>query len=45
MRLGATVLAGMLLQAANTDKTLPREPLPTEEKPTDPFKYPDSRDR
>jgi len=45
MRQGATVLAGMLLQAANTDKTLPREPLPTEEKPTNPFKYPDSRDR
>ena len=45
IRQGATVLAGMLLQAANSDKTLPREPLPTEEKPTNPFKYPDPRER
>jgi hypothetical protein len=45
MRQGATVLAGMLLQAANSDKTLPREPLPTAERPTNPFKYPDPRER
>jgi Zn-dependent M28 family amino/carboxypeptidase len=43
IRQGATVLAGMLLQAANSDKTLPREPLPTEERPTNPFKYQDPR--
>lgn len=37
----AVVMAGMLLAAANSDKELPRPPLPT---PTDPFKYvyPDS---
>lgn len=41
MRQGATVLAGVLLQAANSDKTLPREAIPTGENPTDPFKYKD----
>jgi len=41
MRQGATVLAGVLLQAANSDEVLPREPLPTEQQPTDPFKYHD----
>ncbi|HEY1124534.1 MAG TPA: M20/M25/M40 family metallo-hydrolase [Sphingobium sp.] len=41
MRQGATVLAGVLLQAANSDKELPREALPTGEALTDPFKYRD----
>jgi carboxypeptidase Q len=44
IRQGATVLAGMLPQAANSDKTLPREPLPTEERRTNPFKYRDPRE-
>jgi carboxypeptidase Q len=44
MRQGATVLAGVLLQAADSDKTLPHEPIPTEEQPTDPFKYADPAD-
>ncbi len=41
MRQGSVVLAGMLLQAANSAKTLPRMPLPTQGTPTDPFKYDD----
>ncbi|MGF7149058.1 hypothetical protein FHS96_002700 [Sphingomonas zeicaulis] len=41
MRQGSVVLAGMLLQAANSAKTLPRMPLPTRNVPTDPFKYQD----
>ncbi len=41
MRQGATVLAGMLLQAANSDKTLPHRAIPTGEEATDPFKYND----
>jgi hypothetical protein len=41
MRQGAVVLAGVLLQAANSDKALPREPLPSGEVVTDPFKYED----
>jgi carboxypeptidase Q len=41
MRQGAVVLAGMLLQAANSDKTLPRMPLPTQPAVSDPFKYED----
>jgi hypothetical protein len=39
MRQASVVLAGMLLQAANSDKELPRMPLPTQPLPTDPFKY------
>ena len=39
MRQGATVLAGVLLRAANADKALPRPPLPTEPAVTDPFAY------
>lgn len=31
----------MLLQAANSDKELPRGPLPTRPDPTDPFKVTD----
>ena len=44
MRQGSVVLAGMLLQAANSAKTLPRMPLPTQGTPTDPFKYDDPAD-
>jgi carboxypeptidase Q len=44
MRQGAVVLAGMLLQSANSTKTLPRMPLPTQPVPTDPFKYADPAD-
>ena len=39
LRQAAVVLAGLLLQAANSDKELPRPPLPTQPQPTDPFKY------
>lgn len=35
------MLAGMLLQAANADKPLPRGPLPQQPKVTDPFAYAD----
>jgi len=41
LRQAATVLAGMLLQAANSAQELPRPPLPTLPRPTDPFKVPD----
>jgi len=44
MRQGATVLAGMLLQAADSAKTLPRMPLPGKPAVTDPFKYDDPAD-
>ena len=45
LRQAAVVLAGVLLEAANSDKELPRPPLPTQPAPTDPFKYdyPDSQ--
>jgi hypothetical protein len=39
MRQASTVLAGVLVSAANSDKTLPRPPLPTEPAVTDPFAY------
>lgn len=39
MRQAAVVMAGVLWQAANDDKTLPRQPLPTQPDATDPFKY------
>ena len=39
LRQASVVLAGMLLQAANSDKELPRAPLPTQPAVTDPFKY------
>lgn len=41
LRQAATVMAAMLLQAANSDKDLPRQPLPTRPVPTDPFKVTD----
>jgi hypothetical protein len=44
MRQASVVLAGMLLQAANSAKTLPRMPLPTQPPASDPFKYDDPAD-
>ncbi|MBJ6122139.1 M20/M25/M40 family metallo-hydrolase [Sphingomonas mollis] len=44
MRQGATVLAGVLLAAADSDKVLPRPPLPTKPAVTDPFAYSDGDD-
>jgi hypothetical protein len=41
MRQASVILAGMLLQAANSDKELPRMPLPTQPDATDPFKVRD----
>jgi carboxypeptidase Q len=41
LRQAAVVLATVLLEAANTDKPLPRKMLPTQPLPTDPFGYPD----
>jgi hypothetical protein len=41
MRQASVVLAGVLLEAANSAKTLPRMPLPTKGTSTDPFKYSD----
>ena len=41
MRQAAVVLAGVLLEAANSDKELPRPPLPTQPSRTDPFAYQD----
>jgi Zn-dependent M28 family amino/carboxypeptidase len=39
LRQASVVMAGMLLAAANSDKELPRPPLPTQPSQTDPFKY------
>jgi carboxypeptidase Q len=44
MRQASVVLAGVLLAAANSAKTLPRMPLPTEGTSTSPFKYDDPDD-
>lgn len=41
MRQAAVIMAGMLWQAANSDKELPRAVLPTQPAPTDPFKVRD----
>ena len=41
MRQAAVVMAGMLWQAANSDKELPRAVLPAQPAPTDPFKVRD----
>jgi carboxypeptidase Q len=45
MRQMSTVLAGMLLEAANSQKTLPRMPVPTQAEATNPFKYEDPDDK
>ena len=42
MRQGATVLAGVLLSAANAERALPRPPVPTKPAVTDPFAYSDN---
>jgi len=39
LRQASVVLAGVLLEAADSDKELPRPPVPTQPLPTDPFKY------
>jgi hypothetical protein len=44
LRQASVVLAGILLQSANSAKTLPRMPLPTKGTPTKPFKYDDPDD-
>ena len=41
LRQAATVMAGMLIAAANSDKELPRMPIPTKPVDTDPFDYSD----
>ena len=41
MRQAAVIMAGMLWQAANSDKELPRAVLPSQPAPTDPFKVRD----
>jgi len=41
LRQAAVVLASLLLDAANSEKPLPRKVLPTQPKLTDPFHYPD----
>ncbi len=41
MRQAAVIMAGILWQAANSDKELPRAVLPTQPAPTDPFKVRD----
>ena len=41
LRQASVVLAGLLFEAANSAKTLPRMPLPTKGTPTSPFKYDD----
>jgi Zn-dependent M28 family amino/carboxypeptidase len=45
LRQASVVMAGMLLAAANSDKELPRPPLPSKPLPTDPFKYGYPKDR
>ncbi len=40
MRQNAVILASFLLNAANRDKPLPRMPVPTQPRPSDPFEYP-----
>ena len=41
LRQAATIMAAMLLQAADSDKDLPRQPLPSKPVPSDPFKVAD----
>ncbi|MFT3697847.1 MAG: M20/M25/M40 family metallo-hydrolase [Kofleriaceae bacterium] len=44
LRQASVVLAGVLFEAANSAKTLPHMPFPTEPVPTNPFKYDDPAD-
>ena len=39
LRLAAVALAGVLLEAANSPKELPRPPVPVQPTLSDPFKY------
>jgi hypothetical protein len=41
LRQAAVVLAAVLMDAANIDRSLPRKALPTQPRVTDPFHYPD----
>jgi carboxypeptidase Q len=41
LRQASVVMAGVLLASANSDKVLPRFPVPTQPAPFDPFKYQD----
>lgn len=41
MRQASVIIAGMLWEAANSDKELPRQPLPTQPAASDPFKVKD----
>ena len=44
LRQAAIILASLLLNAANSDKPLPRMPLPIAPRPSDPFEYPKDDD-
>jgi len=44
LRQAAVVLAGVLLEAANSPKTLPRMPVPTKPVPSNPYKYDEQDD-
>lgn len=44
LRQASVVLAGVLLQSANSVKVLPRMPLPTQTVPAEPFRYKDPDD-
>jgi len=44
LRQASVVLAGVLLQSANSARTLPRMPVPTQATPTQPFRYDDPGD-
>ena len=44
LRQASVVIAGLLLESANSAKVLPRMPLPTKGTPTNPFKYDDPGD-
>jgi hypothetical protein len=41
MRQAAVILAAFLLNAANRAEPLPRMPVPTQPRPSDPFEYPE----
>jgi hypothetical protein len=40
LRQAAVIMATFLLNAANRPEALPRMPLPSQPRPTDPFEYP-----
>jgi carboxypeptidase Q len=45
LREASVVLATVLVDAANSDKPLPRKPVPTQPAVADPFAYPDPAKR